>query len=352
LTPPAAAQAFTFPLPLELEPMEARSADVLPTGDEWQFEPKWDGFRCLAHKAGGAIDLRGRSGKPLARYFPEMVDGLRRATPDQFVVDGELAVPLGADLSFEALQARIHPAISRVRRLAAETPAVLILFDCLATAEEGPILNRPLSERRAILERVFMQLGPNHRVRMTPFTRDRGQAESWLAKTQGALDGIVAKQVNEPYACGVRAMRKVKLWRSADCVVGGFRYAQGSREVGSLLLGLFDSEGRLNHVGFTAALPRVDRPALTARLEALRGGPGFTGDKPGGPSRWSTERSSAWEPLRWELVVEVSYDHVTGERFRHGTTLLRWRPDKAPRQCTSEQLEQEAAPGRLVSNIL
>ncbi|HEY0422792.1 MAG TPA: ATP-dependent DNA ligase [Rhodopila sp.] len=341
-----------FLLALDTQPMEAKSVDTLPDEDGWQFEPKWDGFRCLAFKAGNTVDLRAKSGKSLSRYFPEMVAALRAAEPHQFVLDGELAVPAGNTLSFDALQARVHPAASRVARLAAETPALLILFDCLATEEAGSLLDAPLTERRTALEAIAKRLGPGSSARLTPFTRDRQEAERWLMRTHGALDGIVAKRVDHPYVPGERAMLKVKLSRSADCVVGGFRYAQGSTMVGSMLLGLFNAEGKLDHVGFTSAISNVDRPALTARLEALRGEPGFTGDAPGGPSRWSTERSAAWVPLRSELVVEVSYDHVTAGRFRHGTMLVRWRPDKAPRQCTVEQLQEEARPGRLIEQIL
>lgn len=346
--------AATSPFPLELttEPMEAKSVDQLPVEPFWQFEPKWDGFRCLAFKAGGEVDLRAKSGKPLSRYFPEMVAALKAAPATDFVLDGELAVPLGDSLSFDALQARVHPAQSRITRLSGETPAVLILFDCLAAAGHDNLLQAPLQTRREILDALVNQLGPEARTRLTPFTRDRAEAEGWLEKAQGALDGVIAKRVDGPYEPGERRMLKVKQWRSADCVVGGFRYAQGVRQVGSLLLGLHDAAGKLNHVGFTSSFSRTQRAELTEKLEPLKGGPGFTGDAPGGPSRWSNDRSTSWEPLRSELVVEVSYDHVTGNRFRHGTSLLRWRPDKAPRQCTFEQLQEESRPGRLISDVL
>jgi ATP-dependent DNA ligase len=341
----------TFPLGLDTQPMEAKAVDALPDGDAWQFEPKWDGFRCLAFKSGESVDLRAKSGKPLSRYFPEMVAALQAAEVSDFVLDGELAVPVGETLSFDALQARIHPAASRIARLAVETPARLILFDCLA-ADGQPCLDARLTVRRPMLEAVAKRLGQDGSIRVSPFTLDRQQAEHWLAKAHGDLDGIVAKRTDQPYRPGERAMLKLKRWRGADCVVGGFRYARDSNLVGSLLLGLFNAEGRLDHVGFTSTMPRADRPALTKRLESLRGGPGFTGDAPGGPSRWSTERSADWVPLRQELVVEVTYDHATGGRFRHGTTLLRWRPDKAPRQCSIDQLEEEARPGRLLEEIL
>lgn len=344
--------AAAFGLPLDTEPMEARSVDALPTDPGWQFEPKWDGFRCLAFKSGGAVELRAKSGKSLSRYFPEMVAALEGATAEGFVLDGELTVPVGDSLSFAALQDRVHPAESRIRKLSAETPALLILFDCLSTEDAGPMLREPLTRRRVALERVADGFGRAQRVRLTPFTRDRNEAQRWLDVTHGALDGVVAKRLNATYASGKRDMLKIKRLRSADCVVGGFRYATGTRQVGSLLLGLYDAHGKLDHVGFTSAIANAERAALTVKLEALAGGTGFTGDAPGGPSRWSTAASSAWEKLRPELVVEVSYDHVSAGRFRHGTALLRWRPDKAPRQCTREQIREEAAPGRLVQELI
>ena len=341
-----------FLLGLDTEPMEAKVVDTLPDGPEWQFEPKWDGFRCLAYKAGGQVDLRAKSGKPLGRYFPEMVEALARARANDFVLDGELMVPRGDTLSFGALQDRVHPAESRVRKLAAETPALLVLFDCLATGDAGPMLGVALPERRAALDRVMTGFTRADRVRLSPFTHDRRQAGRWLDRAHGALDGVIAKRLDKPYAAGKRDMFKVKTHRSADCVVGGFRYGKGTRQVGSLLLGLFNAEGRLDHIGFTSAISDAERPALTARLEALQGGIGFTGDAPGGPSRWATEQSVAWQKLRPELVVEVSYDQVTDGRFRHGTMLMRWRPDKAPQQCTREQIGESLRPGKLVEAIL
>jgi ATP-dependent DNA ligase len=325
-----------------LAPMEAKLVATLPEGEGWQFEPKWDGFRCLLFKQGGEVTLVSKSGKPLGRYFPEMVAAVAALAPLQLVLDGELLIPAGRTLSFEALQARLHPAESRVRKLAAETPALLMLFDCLWS--EGALMDEPLDRRRAALEAFHAQHGAPG-VRLSPMTHDPATAQRWLEGTGGALDGVIAKRRDEPYRPGERAMLKVKRLRTADCVVGGFRYASGKREVGSLLLGLHDDAGLLHHVGFTSAIPAADRPAVTKRLEALVEAPGFTGDAPGGPSRWSTERSAEWQPLRPELVVEVRYDHVTGRRFRHGTAFLRWRPDKPPRQCTMEQLGEEARPG-------
>ena len=340
-----------FPLALETEPMEARSVPDLPADPGWQFEPKWDGFRCLAYKSGDEIELRAKSGKSLTRYFPEMRAALAGAPVDRMVLDGELMIPLGDTLSFAALQDRLHPAESRIRKLAAQTPALLVAFDCLFAPDAGALMQAPLAARRDALESVAGCLGTAHRVRLTPFSRDRARAQDWLDGSHGALDGVVAKRMEAPYAPGRREMLKVKRLRTADCVVGGFRYAAGTRQVGSLLLGLYTGAGLLDHVGFTSAISHAERPALTATLERLRG-QGFDGEAPGGPSRWSTERSASWERLRPELVVEVSYDHVTGGRFRHGTQLVRWRPDKAPRQCTREQIAEEASPGKLAADIL
>jgi ATP-dependent DNA ligase len=327
--------------------MEARLVDDLPEEPGWQFEPKWDGFRCLAFRAGEEIELRAKSGKPLGRYFPEMTALLRRLEPSRFVLDGELAIPVGDTLSFDALQMRLHPAEIRIKKLAAETPAVLFLFDLLATPDGETLLQTPLLQRRAALEDFFRSIGPVEAVRLSPFTRDLAEARRWLEASGNALDGVIAKRLDGVYQPGERAMLKVRKRRTADCVVGGFRYERNSRLVGSLLLGLYNNEGKLDHVGFTATLHDLDREALTRQLEALNMPPGFTGNAPGGPSRWSTERSGEWQPLRPELVVEVRYDHVSGGRFRHGTRLLRWRPDKAPRQCTFEQIEAApAATGR------
>lgn len=337
--------AITPPLP----PMEARLADELPSGEDWQYEPKWDGFRCLAFRDGDEVQLQSKSGKPLARYFPDVAELLRRLEADRFVVDGELLIPVDGKLSFEALQLRLHPAESRVRRLAAETPAQLVLFDLLFH-KETDYLQAPLWRRRQTLE--LIELGEvRDQVRLSPYTEDRGTALRWLDEVGTALDGVMAKRRDGAYEPGERAMIKVKQMRTADCVVGGFRYGANSREVGSLLLGLYNDRGLLDHVGFTSAIPAVEKPALTRRLEKLIGPPGFTGDSPGGPSRWSTERTGEWEPLRHELVVEVRYDHVTGNRFRHGTKFLRWRPDKAPKQCQIDQLQPEAGPEVLEAEL-
>lgn len=328
-----------FPLPITTAAMEAKLADVLPEGDgSWQFEPKWDGFRCLAFKAVNEVDLRAKSGKPLGRYFPELVALIGEIPLKQFVVDGEILIATGGKLSFEALQMRLHPAESRIRKLSAETPAHFVLFDMLATAAAGNIMAKPLSERRAALE-DFVRTANSPALVLSPFTRDAKEAGHWLSGAgHDGNDGVMAKHLPEAYQPGERAMIKVKRLRTADCVVGGFRYLAKKPLVGSLLLGLYDAEGMLNHVGFTSTIADEERQELTRKLEKLKASPGFTGKSPGGPSRWSTERSSEWVPLRPDHVVEVRYDHVTGERFRHGTKLLRWRPDKSPRQCGMDQI--------------
>ena len=331
-------------MPVGIEPMEAKLVTELPDEPGWQFEPKWDGFRCLAFRAGREVDLRAKSGKPLARYFPEVVAMLAALKPSPFVIDGELTIPVGGTLSFDALQMRIHPAESRIKKLAAETPAILILFDMLLDTKGNSLIEAPLSKRRAALERFFKAAGKAEGLKLSPYTLERDEARRWLDDARGALDGVIAKENEGPYLPGMRAMLKVKRLRTADCVVGGFRYATGSRQVGSLLLGLYNRQGKLDHVGFTATISNAERPAMTKMLEALIEPPGFTGKAPGGQSRWSTERTGEWEPLKPKLVVEVRYDHVTGDRFRHGTKLVRFRPDKAPRQCTFEQIEPEALP--------
>jgi ATP-dependent DNA ligase len=262
-----------------------------------------------------------------------------------FLLDGELIIPVGDALSFEALQLRLHPAESRVRKLAAQSPAELMLFDLLELDGKS-LMGLPLEDRREMLERFFRD-NEVPGLNLSPVTRDRKIALDWLSRSGGALDGVIAKRTELPYRPGERAMIKVKQQRTADCVVGGFRYAEKKHEVGSLLLGLYDGEGLLDHVGFTSAIPAKGRAKLTADLEKLVAPPGFSGSKPGGPSRWNTERTGQWQPLRPELVVEVKYDQVTARRFRHGTGFVRWRPDKDPRQCTFQQLAPELRPSEL-----
>jgi len=324
-----------------LPPMEARSVDEIPVGDEWQYEPKWDGFRCIAFRDGEKVFLQSKAGQPLARYFPDVVEALQQLPAKRFVLDGELAVPVDGALVFDELQLRLHPAASRVQKLAAAHPAFFIVFDLLAGTDGKSLLVQPLRDRRKQLE-VFAKENFKGKtaVRLSPATTDLTKAKKWFDKTGGDLDGVIAKLIDAPYASGERtAVVKVKQVRTADCVVGGFRYATGAPVIGSLLLGLYDDDGLLNHVGFTSAFKASERKELTKKFEALKKAPGFTGDAPGGPSRWSTERSAEWEPVDPKIVVEVTYDHFTGGRFRHGTKIVRYRTDKAPKQCTMEQVE-------------
>jgi ATP-dependent DNA ligase len=321
--------------------MEAELVAELPRG-EWQYEPKWDGFRCLVFRDGDKIDLRSKSGQPLARYFPDVVEAVAKVKAKAFVLDGEIVVPAGSALSFDALLQRIHPAESRVKKLAKETPAILVVFDLIADERGRSLTALPLQERRKRLEAFARKYFPKDgKIRLSPATTDLKKAQRWLRDVGATLDGIIAKRLDAPYVPDRSAMQKIKSFRSADTVVGGFRYGTGEKTVGSLLLGLYDDKGLLHHVGFTSSIPRHEKKALTARLEKLISPPGFTGQAPGGPSRWSTQRSAEWQPLKPKLVAEVCYDHVTGDRFRHGTRFMRWRPDKSPRQCTFDQLKQK-----------
>jgi ATP-dependent DNA ligase len=336
---------MALPLHMPFSPMEALSVDAIPVGAEWQYEPKWDGFRALAFRDGDKIEIQSKSGRLMTRYFPELVAALGALKARKFVLDGELAVPAGRAFSFDALLQRIHPAASRVRRLAVETPVLFIVFDLLVGADGRALTGNPLSERRRELESFYKKYcRGSPRLRLSPATMRLADAERWLKRVGATLDGVIAKRRDLPYSSGDRSgMQKIKNYRIADCVVGGFRYNEGSALVGSLLLGLYDEDRLLHHVGFTSTIKREDKPALTKKLRALIAPPGFTGNAPGGPSRWSTERSGAWEPLKPKLVVEVCYDHFSGGRFRHGTRLMRWRPDKAPRQCTLDQVRQKNA---------
>ena len=333
-----------LPIPLSYAPMEARVVAELPVGPQWQYEPKWDGFRCLAFRDGSLVELRSKSGQPLTRYFPEVVRALVAIRSRRFVLDGELVIPTDRGLSFDALLLRLHPAASRVVKLAAESPAAYIVFDLLADARGRDLTSLPLSERRDSLETFAKgQFATGALVVLCPASRRLADARAWLAGRAGT-DGVMAKRLDLGYASGERtAMAKIKRKRTADCVVGGFRYATKERIVGSLLLGLYDEAGILHHVGFTSSLARRERDRITPLLEKLAGGSGFTGRAPGGPSRWSTERSGEWEPLEPKLVVEIEYDHFTNGRFRHGTKFLRWRPEKKPAQCRLSQVAEARA---------
>jgi ATP-dependent DNA ligase len=329
--------------------MEARSVDAIPHGRHWQYEPKWDGFRCLLSRDGDAIELRSKSGEDLGRYFPELVAAALDLKAARFLLDGEIVVPHGKTFSFDDLLQRIHPAASRVKKLASETPALFVAFDLLTSNTDRELAAKPLSRRRPTLEAFAeTKFRNNPGFRLSPVSTDHVTAKKWLARSGNGFDGVIAKRLDLPYQAGNRdGMQKIKKFRSADCVVGGFRYATnkigGRKVVGSLLLGLYDDKRLLNHVGFTSAIKNEEKPALTDKLEKLIGKPGFTGNAPGGPSRWSTERSAQWCPLKPKLVVEICYDHFSGDRFRHGTSILRWRPDKVASQCTFEQLKQKAA---------
>lgn len=330
-------------LALSYAPMEAQLVTAIPEGDDWQFEPKWDGFRCIAHRQDDEINLISKSGQPLGRYFPEIVATLKTLKASRFVIDGELVVPEGKSLSFDKLLQRIHPAQSRVKKLSEETPATFILFDVLVTDSDENVTEKPLTERRKLLEKFGGKyLAELKNIVITPMTRDRDVANEWLSKEKVVLDGVIAKRTSLPYQSGNRnGMVKVKRERTADCVIGGFRYGTNSKVVGSLLLGLYDADGQLHHVGFTSGMAGIDKKALTKQLEDLAAEKSFTMNLPGAPSRWSTARSTEWQPVRPDLVIEVKFDHLTNGRFRHGTKILRWRPDKNPKQCTFEQIGKE-----------
>ncbi len=322
--------------------MEAKLATALPAGAEWQYEPKWDGFRCLAFRSGNEVELQSKAGQPLTRYFPEIVAALLESSAKKFVLDGEIILSVNGRLSFDDLLQRIHPAASRVRTLSQTHPTQYVVFDLLVDEKGDSLVSKPLEDRRNALEALHAEhFRGIPSVRLSRRTRTARVAERWMRMTRGQLDGIVAKRIDQPYLSGERAMIKVKTIRSADCVVGGFRYASKGNVVGSLLLGLYE-DGLLHHVGFTSSMPTAERAELTRKLRGLIEKPGFTGRAPGGPSRWSTDRSAEWEPLRPELVVEVQYDHFTGMRFRHGTKFLRWRPDKDPNQCLMKQVQFES----------
>jgi ATP-dependent DNA ligase len=327
------------------EAMEARSVELLPEGRQWRYEPKWDGFRCLLSRDGTAVTLRSKSGEDLTRFFPELAAAALKIQQTRIVLDGEIVVPEARSFSFDALLQRIHPAASRVRTLAAETPALFVAFDLLQ-AGSSAIADLTLAKRRTELERLARLFKGNASFRLSTFTEDIAVARRWLKTAGGGFDGVIAKRNDLPYQAGNReGMQKIKRYRSADCVIGGFRYAEnklaGQRVIGSLLLGLYDDESLLHHVGFTSAIKAAEKKSLTARLSALAADRSFTGKTPGGPSRWSTRRSAEWQPVTPRLVIEVSYDHFTGGRFRHGTSILRWRPDKKPAQCTMDQLVQK-----------
>jgi ATP-dependent DNA ligase len=335
-----------------IEPMLAKLASELPAGDGWLFEPKWDGFRAIVFRDGDRLYLQSRDLRPLDRYFPELAAPLLATLPERCVVDGEIVIATGHGLDFDALQLRLHPAASRVAKLAVETPSSFVAFDLLAEGDRD-LRSRPQAERRTQLEGALARTGG--RVHLTPCSRDRAVAQDWFHRFEGAgLDGVIAKHESTTYQPGKRVMIKVKHARTADCVVAGFRwYKKGPGElVGSLLLGLYDAAGGLHHVGvtssFTAAVRRqLAKDLAPLRENALEGHPwrewaaavdGST-RMPGGTSRWSQGKDLSWEPLRVERVCEVTYDHLQGDRFRHAATFVRWRPDRRPADCRYDQLE-------------
>lgn len=329
-------------LKLPLPPMEADSVDEIPLGPQWQYEPKWDGFRAIVLRDAERLELQSKSGQPLARYFPDLVASLGKLRAKKFVLDGEIVIPIAGRLSFDELLLRVHPAASRVQKLAAAHPAMFIVFDLLADERGRSLVDQTLEERRERLERFAERYFTDRDdVRLSPVTTKIAVARRWLRGAGQNLDGVIAKRLDMAYRSGERdGMQKIKRMRTADCVVGGFRYAEGKKEVGSLLLGLYNDEGLLDHVGFTSSFTAADRKKITQIVTPLIGPPGFTGKAPGGPSRWSTKRSTEWQPLKTKLVIEVEFDHFTGDRFRHGTKLLRWRGDKAPSQCTFDQVRK------------
>ena len=333
---------MSLPLKKSYPPMEALPATELPSGPEWQYEPKWDGFRCLAFRDGKHVNLMSKSQKPLTRYFPELVAPLAALKAQRFVLDGEIVIPSDGGLSFDALLQRIHPAASRIEKLSKATAATFIVFDLLVDDKGRSVADVPLEDRRKRLDEFFHKyLKTNKSIRLSPLTEDFAEARKWF-QMGTALDGVIAKRRDLPYQSGERTgMQKIKRQRTADCVVGGFRYLEKQPVVGSLLLGLYNDEGLLDHVGFTSSIQAAERPALTKKLEKLLKPPGFTGKAPGGPSRWSKKRSTEWQPLDPKLVAEVQFDHFTGGRFRHGTKFLRWRPEKSPKACTMKQVERE-----------
>ena len=322
---------MNLPVASAYRPMEARAVERIPSGGEWLYERKWDGFRCPAFRDGEAVALQSKAGQALTRYFPEITDALVALGAIRFAIDGEIVVIRDGKLAFDHLNLmRIHPAETRIRRRATETPARLLVFNLLVEDGGRELTRLPLRERRARLAAFLRRAGASATLGLTRSRPERDEAERWMREYAAlGCDGIVAKLAGAAYQSGDRdAMQKVKRLRTADCVVGGFRYARGdSNEAGSLPLGLYNSSGMLDHVGFASSFTGSKRGALRKLVAPLIGGPGFTGCAPGGQSRWSTERSQEWEPLPPSLVCEVRYDHFSGGRFRHGTRFLRWRPE-------------------------
>ena len=340
-----------LPIQPPYPPMEAKRVEAIPKGDDWLFEPKWDGFRAIVFRQKDVVAIQSKAGQPLTRYFPELVEAFLTLKTKEFVVDGEMVIPVNGRLSFDDLLLRIHPAESRVRKLAQSTPAHFFGFDMLYL--DRKLLTRlPIEKRREKLDTFFDAID-HPLLQRSPATTDRAVATQWFSKLGViGLDGVMAKRLGEPYHSGDReGMVKVKHLKTADCVVGGFRFGEGTKIVGSLLLGLYDEEGRLVHVGHTSSIRKNDRNDLTKQLLALRGENPFEVRIPGGPSRWASDKSGEWEAVRPKLVCEVEYDYFSQGRFRHGSRFLRWRPDKKPKQCTMDQVLPAPARGKSLGSI-
>ncbi|MEO8218350.1 MAG: ATP-dependent DNA ligase [Acidobacteriota bacterium] len=338
-----------LPLPIPYPPMEAKRVDAVPAKGDWLFEPKWDGFRAIVFRASDSVVIQSKSGQPLGRYFPELIEAFRALPHDHFVLDGEIVIPIEGHLSFDDLLQRIHPAESRIRKLSAQTPAQYFAFDLLV--EDGrSLVGEPLAMRRERLDQFFESEAQRSPIKLSPATTDRNIAEEWFRDFGDlGLDGVMAKKISAPYHSGDRnGMVKVKHLITADCVVGGYRYASGSTAaIGSLLLGLYDEQKRLVFVGHTSSFNKEQKVALREVVEPLRGENPFEVRVPGGPSRWATEKSGEWEAVKPQLVCEVEYDYYSQHRFRHGTKFLRWRPEKAPESCTMEQVDPARRKGTL-----
>jgi ATP-dependent DNA ligase len=333
-----------LPFELPYPPKEAKRVEKIPMGDRWQYEPKWDGFRAIVFRDGDTVVLQSKSGQPLTRYFPELVTAFLKLKIKQFVLDGEITIEAGGRLSFDDLLLRLHPAESRVKKLAAEIPSRFFAFDLLYESSRGKgklLTGEALADRRERLEKFFEREGENETIRLSPATRDAALAKQWFEDFGPVgLDGVMAKLVDEKYHSGDRdGMVKVKNLKEADCVVAGFRYSEGTKDIAVLQLGLYDDDGLLQHVGNTSAFTAAERKGLNKLVEPLAGGEGFSGRTMGGPSRWSRGTSTT-EPIPVEpkLVCEVRYDYFTQGRFRHGAKFLRWRPDKDPRSCSMDQV--------------
>jgi ATP-dependent DNA ligase len=336
---------MTLPIDTTFAAMEAKIVQALPASGPYQFEPKWDGFRAICFRDGGKVELQSKSGQPLARYFPEIVAAALRVPAKRFVIDGELVVPVDGRLDFDQLLQRIHPAASRVATLSETHPATYILFDLLVDERGSALHAEPLTLRRPALEAFFKEFLKHDPVfRLSAATADRAVAQSWFETVGGAIDGIIAKRTDLPYSSGDRhGMLKIKRMRSADCVVGGYRTTSDGTSIASLLLGLYDADGALDYIGFTSGFTSEEKRTMLGHLSEIATDVSFTGRSPGGPSRWNRGKDTAWTPVEPSVVLEVEFDHVSGGRFRHGTKPLRFRPDKKPRDCTMEQLQQPVA---------